>query len=1415
MAPGGGIGGIGGGTKKRKRSSTPSSSSKLSSSSSSKTSSSSAPPPPSYLAKLSSLRDFVRSMGLPPDVASEEDLSAALRGSGHDVQRALERIVAGSFGGGGGGIGGGVAGGGGGSGGTGGGTDGESRGGGGSGIKRRKLGATTAKANANANANADGSKLGRDEPRGRGEGWILCRRWTVACSKSVRGSLGHGEALDFSENWKRRVVDPALEKDVQGGGGKGSKGARAADPLVRFRSSSGRCEGSLDRTLCAILSPLLRLPARGEGFARPLVSLCATALMEDRDLVMGSDVPLCLEVRLRDPVGFFDLFRCKRREDRASGGGAAGGATMFFRKRSGGGDATPLHRGKKAKSSFSEEELAEAAFCLLQWAERGEELPFRRDEAEDGQVGDKDGPENDGDEDDGDDGDYEEDSPESERVDELNRLVTSSDGGDEPSERPTPELPDPAGFRSGVTLRPYQRRALAWMCRREGRRVGGAGGDDDVDDEDRELRFLAELASSARPGGDGGDRASTEPGPGGGRPAIGCDCGPVVVRDEDRASRTLPAVEDGGGNVAGAEDGERRAPHHPLWHRRFLATPDLGTIRAFYVHELLGIAAGSAPPPPRGCKGGILADAMGLGKTVMLLALILQTKEVEGGDVAAAAAVRSEARGKRSGRKRDVEEGVVELSSDDEDGSASRDADSDDESWTEGRKEVPTAAKDFTRAGGGATLVVAPLSLVSQWEEELSSKTNLSHIVYYDMAKRARPAGGDAFAAVDVVVTTYGKLQSEFASLSRSGGLARDGASAEPGRDRPLLNFRWKRVILDEAHGIKNPRTAVSQACCALEADVRWCVTGTPVQNSLFDVYGLLKFLRHEPWCEPAFWRNAIGGPAPPATSDGAGNGSAMVGGDASASAGREVGSQSEALATSAALGRVRRVLSPIILRRTKDTLDADGRPILTLPPIDSSVVTVSLSPPEREFYNARELNEPSRRLGELDSIHTYLLYSSFNTVLERSQTVFEGFIRAGTATKSWFAIFSLLQRLRQACDHVSLTVGKKLEMDDLATQSKNGLKAAVAEPSSVDSGEVNDIFLNNLLNKFKKKTAVVDEESTFVKHVAESLTQCVQSHDEYLSEECPVCLEEPRVEDAVHTPCAHMFCLKCLFAEFNRQMVCSSKKTKNAGAYTSSKVEGGSCPVCHEWVKASSIIQIGKSENGKMVSKYLNRLPEAEKENKPNITPEEVQRNALARETLESALNGASSSKLEALLAELNNIWELDPGSKILVFSQYLGFLDIVGGAVGKLGVECYRIDGKMTLRERSAMIDKFNKGGTKRKPHSDESVRRGSIFLVSMKAGGVGLNLVAASSVFIMDPWWNQAVEDQCINRIHRIGQQAKVVRVRKFVVADSVEEKMVDLQGKKKGMANEILSDGNSGGHLDSSKPTLEDFKLLFGS
>ena len=134
-----------------------------------------------------------------------------------------------------------------------------------------------------------------------------------------------------------------------------------------------------------------------------------------------------------------------------------------------------------------------------------------------------------------------------------------------------------------------------------------------------------------------------------------------------------------------------------------------------------------------------------------------------------------------------------------------------------------------------------------------------------------------------------------------------------------IISYKWGRVILDEAHCIKNPVTAVSKACCALRADKRWAVTGTPIQNSLQDIYGLLKFLKHEPWCEAAFWKATISDVVIEAQNQVNRKPKGKV------SENEEVQSANSECGLKVALGRVKRVISPLILRRTKQTLDQEG----------------------------------------------------------------------------------------------------------------------------------------------------------------------------------------------------------------------------------------------------------------------------------------------------------------------------------------------------------------------------------------------------------------------------------------------------------------------------------------------------------
>lgn len=154
----------------------------------------------------------------------------------------------------------------------------------------------------------------------------------------------------------------------------------------------------------------------------------------------------------------------------------------------------------------------------------------------------------------------------------------------------------------------------------------------------------------------------------------------------------------------------------------------------------------------------------------------------------------------------------------------------------------------------------------------------------------------------------------------------------------------------------------------------------------------------------------------------------------------------------------------------------------------------------------------------------------------------------------------------------------------------------------------------------------------------------------------------------------------------------------------------------------------------------------------------------------------GDDSSKTDTLLAQLNSV--VAEGHKALVFSQFTTFLDIVESKLADEKIKCTRLDGQTSADDRRARVTEFQ---------NDPALK---VFLVSLKAGGVGLNLTAADYVFILDPWWNPAAESQAIDRTHRIGQKNNVIAYR-LIAKDTVEEKIVELQRAKRDLADAILS------------------------
>ena len=135
--------------------------------------------------------------------------------------------------------------------------------------------------------------------------------------------------------------------------------------------------------------------------------------------------------------------------------------------------------------------------------------------------------------------------------------------------------------------------------------------------------------------------------------------------------------------------------------------------------------------------------------------------------------------------------------------------------------------------------------------------------------------------------------------------------------------------------------------------------------------------------------------------------------------------------------------------------------------------------------------------------------------------------------------------------------------------------------------------------------------------------------------------------------------------------------------------------------------------------------------------------------------------------------------GHKALVFSQFLGMLSLIKEELKKLGIDHEYFDGSSTIQDRERAIERFQ---------NDDNCR---VFLISLKAGGVGLNLTAADYVYIVDPWWNPAVEQQAIDRTHRIGQTKNIFAYR-MICNDTVEDKILKLQERKKSLAKELISD-----------------------
>jgi DNA repair protein RAD5 len=284
-----------------------------------------------------------------------------------------------------------------------------------------------------------------------------------------------------------------------------------------------------------------------------------------------------------------------------------------------------------------------------------------------------------------------------------------------------------------------------------------------------------------------------------------------------------------------------------------------------------------------------------------------------------------------------------------------------------------------------------------------------------------------------VLLTTYGVVMTEWG-----------GIQTGKNSDFNLFQVEFWRVMLDEAHQIKNHTSKTSQACRDINARRRWAITGTPIQNKLDDLFALVKYLRHQPWSNHTFWNSFITVPFKNQDKN--------------------------------ALKTVQTVLEPLVLRRTKQMKDKAGNPMVPLPPKYINIEYLSFTPEEQDIYDA--------------------FYND-------SKTKFSYYVNAGQAGSHYANILQLLTRLRQICCHPYLAIKQNHTTGDVHPSLENLI--ADYDTRSREEKNGNSYGLSVLQSMLSKQKS---SQSSSQDVVVEDTNETIKMENVDIPDECPICFE-------------------------------------------------------------------------------------------------------------------------------------------------------------------------------------------------------------------------------------------------------------------------------------------------------------------
>lgn len=646
-----------------------------------------------------------------------------------------------------------------------------------------------------------------------------------------------------------------------------------------------------------------------------------------------------------------------------------------------------------------------------------------------------------------------------------------------------------------------------------------------------------------------------------------------------------------------------------------------------YFNVITGKEEREKPPE---VLGGILADMMGLGKTLNVLSLLVATL-----------------------------------------GEANE--------WAK-QKPPPQSVDGVRLCNSKSTLLVSPLSTIANWEEQIGTHIKPGTLSYYIYHGSNRCNNVKDLSQFDMVITTYSVVSSEFDKRSKK----------RP--DSPLEQMNWFRIVLDEAHMIREQTTRQSKAICSLSAQRRWAVTGTPVQNRLDDLGALIKFLRINPFDDKGGFTQFILSPFKNADPD--------------------------------ILPKLRLLVDSFTLRRLKDRID--------LPARHDQIVRLEFSDEEQ------------------------VLYDWFAKDSDNKMRIIAGEQKKSLGGKTYVHILRAILRLRLICAH-----GKELLSED-------------------DLKMTEGFSMNNAID-------LEDEDDTRPAITARQAYEMLMLSKESDMDTCAQCArrigsKESIAEDSSSgkdevigymLPCFQIVCKDC-YTDFKQQM---AEKATSDNHFV--------CPFCEQYLRLAyfQLTQSGIEEAEE--AKIMARDNPKHAKMMGRYGGPHTKTKALIESLLQSKAESQANPNERPI--------------KSVVFSGWTSHLDLIQIALEESQIKYGRLDGKMTRMQRTAALDAFR---------DDPDV---PVILVSIMAGGLGLNLTAGSKVYVMEPQFNPAAEAQAIDRIHRLGQTREVTTTR-FIMEGSFEEKMLDLQRKKQNLADLSMNRGKLD-RAEATKRRLEELRSLF--